>query len=60
MTLQSALQIALTLLIGALISIPVVVTSPGRNERKTFLDPVCDRIDISFTSWSASGSAAKR
>jgi len=46
MTLQSALQIALTLLIGALISIPVgrylsrVVT-----DRKTLLDPVCDPID---------------
>jgi K+-transporting ATPase ATPase A chain len=46
MTLQSALQIALTLLIGALISIPVgrylarVVTG-----RKTFLDPVCNPID---------------
>ena len=46
MTLQSALQIAMTLLIGALISIPVgrylarVVT-----DRKTFLDPVFDPID---------------
>ena len=46
MTLQSALQIALTLLIGALISIPVsrylaqVVT-----DRKTFLDSVCNPID---------------
>jgi K+-transporting ATPase ATPase A chain len=45
-TLQSALQITLTLLIGALISIPVgrylarVVT-----DRKTFLDPVCNPID---------------
>ena len=46
MTLQSALQIAMTLLIGALISIPVgrylarVVT-----DRKTFLDPVFNPID---------------
>ena len=46
MTLQSVLQIALTLLIGALVSIPVgrylarVVT-----DRKTVLDRVCDPID---------------
>ena len=46
MTLQSVLQIALTLLIGALVSIPVgrylarVVTY-----RKTILDRVCDPID---------------
>ena len=46
MTLQSVLQIALTLLIGALVSIPVgrylakVVT-----DRKTILDRVCNPID---------------
>ena len=46
MTLQSVLQIALTLLIGALVSIPVgrylarVVT-----DRKTILDRVCSPID---------------
>ena len=46
MTLQSALQITMTLLIGALISVPVgrylarVVT-----DRKTFLDPVFNPID---------------
>ena len=46
MTLQSVLQIALTLLIGALISIPV-----GRylarvvSHRQTILDPVFDPID---------------
>ncbi len=46
MTLQSVLQIALTLLIGALVSIPVgrylakVITY-----RKTILDRVCDPID---------------
>lgn len=46
MTLQSVLQIALTLLIGALVSIPVgrylakVVT-----DRKTISDRVCNPID---------------
>ncbi|MFY9831229.1 MAG: potassium-transporting ATPase subunit KdpA [Methylocystis sp.] len=46
MTLQSVLQIALTLLIGALVSVPVgrylakVVT-----DRKTILDRVCNPID---------------
>src|SRR5208283_4044149 len=46
MTLQSVLQIALTLLIGALISVPV-----GRylarvvSGRQTILDPVFDKID---------------
>jgi K+-transporting ATPase ATPase A chain len=46
MTLQSVLQIALTLLVGALISIPV-----GRylarvvSDRQTIFDPVFDKID---------------